>query len=170
MKKLILKLNWRFILIHTLAVCFFMYGVRQLFFFIYADEMEVLQAFYLDNKAFISNEAAGIEISTLLGIERFWSHFTMFIGMLIASLISFIVSKRKKIFWLNSLLVLILSFLMVRFPVSDSFIVKRITTSVGFWFEKYGLEYVYFINGTLLISLAVFLLFNKRINRFIFRQ
>lgn len=170
MKKLFLKLNWRLLLIHTIAVFCFMYGIRQLFFFIYADEMKALEAFYLDERTFIREAADGQKVIMLIGIAVFWSHVSMFIGMLFASLISFVISKRKKIFWLNSLLVFIVSFLLIRGPVCDSYLIKTITTSVGYWFEKYGLEYVYFINGTLLTGLAVFLMFSRWTNRFIFRQ
>lgn len=164
-KSFFLKFRWRYILLHTFAVCFFMHGVRQFYLLAHIDHLIAFQETMNNQFSDYAEKFPGMKIGELIAIVLFWSHLSMFIGMLSAVLLSFILCKRKKLFWMNSFVVLIISFILVRAPISDSYPVKLITTSVGFWFEKYGLEYVFMINATLLTSLAVFLLFSRWTNR-----
>lgn len=118
MKAFVNKLNWRLICIHFVATMFLVIGFKQ-FSFIY--DLESIETLKLH----------GIEQVQLNGINNM--AIAMAISFLLALILSFIISLiicvRLKIFWINSIMVLIIGFLIG--GIRDILLVKLISNFLG---------------------------------------
>jgi hypothetical protein len=92
------------------------------------------------------------------------------IGLLISFILSLIIILKRKSFWMNALIVLILALTINKLGVLDSLFIKSVTNAFGNLFISYSLKYSIIINGIYLTVLGLLLFFNKWIGNFIFRK
>ena len=154
-KNFILKFNWRFCLIHFLAIYCIMYAFNTFASIAYTD---LVTAYFSKGKE---------DITSLQDLSNFLITIDIatFVGLLIAFIISLVMATRKKIWWSNSLLIFIIAFSLHRFDFFGWQYVKYIFIYILGWIDNLALYYT--ICGTLLLSLALLLMFSKTTNRFI---
>ena len=88
-----------------------------------------------------------------------------FAGLIFSFLISLLICIRKKWFWMNAVIVLILSLLFVKFYWLLWNTVKPFAWFTGEIFNTIFLEFL--INGILLLFIGLFIFFSKWTNQFI---
>lgn len=99
MKNFFLKLNWRLIVIHILASWLFLCAFREF----------VLMHDYSYQYVYSHNNKAPDEDRIMNNL--YWNALSGVVGLLVAFIISFILSLRKRWFWPNSVIVFILGIL-----------------------------------------------------------
>lgn len=88
-----------------------------------------------------------------------------FAGLIISFIISLSICIRKKWFWLNAVIVLILSLLLLKFFWILWNNVKPFAWFAGARFNNISLEFL--VNGIILLSIGLFIFFSKWTNQFI---
>lgn len=155
------KLNWRLILIHLLACWFFYYATVELaILYDYKFLIHLMITHYRGNTDFVRSN-----------FDILWMGMAELISILIAFLVSLVVSIRKKWFWLNSVIVLLSAFglmilwarLKVRF--TPWHYLKQIFLTPGEIFDN--TVWFFVINGSVLLAIGLCLFFLKSVNRFI---
>lgn len=163
------KINWRLLVTHFFATIFIMLGARQFSFLTDRDLVESFSRYGIDG--FI-NHVQNIDLTIAQRLTYFlmWTTFSVIIGLIISFIISLTISIRKKIFWLNSLIVLLACFYVHKFGLLNLSAVKTISNSFGDLFINLGLQFTFIINGGLLTILGLLLLLNRWTNKFILKQ
>lgn len=175
------KFNLRLITFHFLATIFIVLGARQFASLIDTDLVIALQThtsndFYRDLDGTLKDIINHLDVkgNLTLGERLYRFNYWIFTSVLIALCLSFtvslIISIRKKIFWPNSVLVLMAGFLTYRFGLLNLYEIKKAVFAFGDLFISYGQQYTLFINGSLLTIIGLFLFLNKWTNKFILKQ
>lgn len=162
MKYFISRINWRQILVHTIAFWFFMYAFETLS---YLFHLKILNA-ALSSNADLEKMMAEKGITTEdLSLFLFWKSISGTIGLFAALLLSLFLSVKRSWFWLNSLLAFALIFLLHWFHVTGWDYLKSIFYYLGSLFANTLFKFL--IDGTILLVPGLFLFFSKSITRFI---
>lgn len=171
--KFISKFNWRLILIHLPATLFLILGARKL---AVLSDVDLIEAIYLYPPDDIWNHLKK-PLDDITNGQRFYLFFrgiayAGLITILVSFLISLFISIRNKIFWLNSLVVFILVFIITILTFHKLLFFKILSEIGGFGrlFESLGIKYVFIINGTILTLTGLFLFFNPWTKKFIRKQ
>jgi len=157
------KLNWRQIILHLIAFWFFIYAFET---FAYLTEPKLIELFrhsghqitkttLEENGMFSSNITDLLFTVTAAGLT----------GLVVAFIISLVISIRNHWFWVNSLIVLLMFFI----PVNLGFLSRQSLTKI-FWvpgqiFSDTRIEFL--ANGIILLSIGLLIFFWKRSKRFI---
>jgi hypothetical protein len=157
------KLNWRLILTHIVACWFIYHALNQLG---YLYDYKFLE-FMVDRRNYFTKAASLFPENAYhrLSMDLFYAALAGLVGILIASVISLVLSVRNKWLWLNSMLVFLLgigSFLIDRFywkHVKVAFMFLGIPFKSDWWFN--------FIGGVFMLAVGLYLFFGKKIIRFI---
>ncbi len=157
------RLNWRQILIHFVAAWFFMFAFQTL---ATLHDIKLVDIFRQSDENNIRNslEINGTTVSDLLYFNM-WNGIGKTVGLLIAFIISLIISIRKKWFWFNSFIVLILLYILSWFELLGWTYLKRIFLKPGYFFENTTFEFL--VNGAILLSLGLLTFFLSQTNKFI---
>jgi hypothetical protein len=158
MKNFIERLNWRQVLIHSLACWFFAVSFETFSYLFHLKTIDAVRTYGLTDTFQESGVTTG-DLSLLL----VWKTLAGAIGWLAAFFISLFLSIKRGWFWVNSLLSLVFTILLLRIDLWEY-------TRVVFYFpgKLASVSYIEFlINGTLLLSIGLFLFFAKPIIRFI---
>jgi hypothetical protein len=157
------KLNWRLMVVHFIACWFIYHAITQLG---YLYDYKFLE-FMINHKfedeidKFYKGENVGLRLS----MDLVYAAYAGLVAILLAFVISLIISIKHKWFWLNSLIVFLAglgSFLVDRFywnHVKRFFMFPGIPFRSDWWFN--------FIGGTFMVAVGLSLFFWKRIIRFI---
>ena len=157
------RLNWRQILIHFVAFCFFIYAFQTLVFLYDTKIVDIIrQKGDQDIDTALTNN--GTDASDLV-----WFTFLLstsgLIGLLVAFIISLIVSLKRKWFWLNPLICLFITYFLYRFNFLGWTYLKKIFWMPGKIFHSTTLEFL--ISGLILLAIGIFCLFLPKVHRFI---
>jgi len=95
----------------------------------------------------------------------YYTEATWIIGLLVSFIISLVIAKRHKWFWVNSLIVFILLFVLKRWNISGWSFLKYIFLAPGEIFRSNML--LLLTNGLILLGLGFFVFYYKRFNDFI---
>lgn len=157
------RLNWRHILIHFVAAWFFMYAFQTL---ATLHDIKLVDIFRQSDAGNIRNnlELNGRTVSDL-SYFKLWNGIGKTPGLLIAFIISLIISIRKKWFWFNSFIVLMLMYILSWFGLTGWKYLKRIFLKPGDFFENTTFEFL--INGLILLTLGLLTFFLHHTNKFI---
>jgi hypothetical protein len=160
-----LKLNWRQIVLHFIAFCFFYYSFRT-FSFLY--DTKIIDTFRQSNQDI--NEALRDQTTTTTELAYFtlWTGIAGTIGILFAFIISLIISIKRKWLWLNSVIILIATFLLARLDLLGWDYLKKFLWFPGHFIPNTIIEFI--VNGTILLIVGVLIFFLKAINQFIEEQ
>ena len=161
---LIYKINWRIILLHIVATIFIILCAQQ---FAKLNDIEIIK---LVDKYGAENALKQLQKDTnypsRISDFLLWNSISNLIGLLTAFILSFTIIIKKKMFWLNSLIIFILGLLFIRLGLFKNQIINTLFYSFGDLFPNFGLLYKYIINGTILLIFALLIFFNRWINNF----
>lgn len=160
--KFIEKLNIRLIIVHVSATLFLLLAAKRIS-LLY--NFNLIEAYYNYGTEFLDhiNGNIGERIASFF-YGTLFSHLAAFI---ISFIISFAISKRKNIYWMNSVFVLIISFILNYLGFLQLEFIKFSGNAVGNLFVSFGLKYVIVINCVVLLTLGLVVYFNKWSMRFI---
>ena len=119
-----------------------------------------------------SNFETGTDILKKHGIstEEFaafllFTNFSALAGLLVAFIISLIISSRQHWYWMNSLLAFIVTYILFRFDLLGWEYLRKIFWYPGQLFKNTASEFL--INGIILLSIGLLVFFLPRSKRFI---
>jgi hypothetical protein len=95
-----------------------------------------------------------------------WFETSGYVGLLVAFIISLSISVKSKWFWLNSLIVFLLSYVLTRFDLNGWHYLKFLFLAPGQYFDSYS-TWNSLANGLPMLTIGVLLFFLKLTNRFI---
>jgi hypothetical protein len=160
----IYKINWRIIILHIVATIFIIFSAKQ---FAILNDIEIIK---LVDRYRAENAIKQLqkESNSPNRIEYFllWNGMSKLIGLLIAFILSFIIIIKKKMFWLNSLIIFIIGLLFIQLGLFKNQIINTLFYSFDDLFPNFGTLYKSIINGTILLIFALFIFFNKWTNNF----
>jgi len=157
MKNFISKLNWRLILVHVLAACFFVYSAHSLSYF-YDIEMVRMT---LDKTLGDWRELSPNRIAyTSLFIS-----VSGYIGVVVGTIVSLLLCKKYKWFKGNSIVVFLISSLFYKSDIIEWFFINRVFYFPARLFHHFEAKLI--THSVVLFMFGVLCLFNKRIIRFI---
>jgi len=162
-KKFIARLNWRLAAVHYVAAWFFMYS------------FQTLSALHNTALLNIITKQGSHDIEPILsrhGIAAaeltdfvLWTSLANTAGLLVAFCISLVISTRRKWFWFNSLLVLVLAIILARLDQLAWQYLKRILLMPGKICSSAAMEFL--VNGLIMLALGLLIFFWPKANRFI---
>lgn len=146
------KLNWRLMLIHSVACVFFIYAFKQLFIL---HDIEFLTALS-------GNNFKGVHHDEVLRItnDLLWWNISGSIGLLLAFFISLTICILKKWFWLNPVIMLLITVLLLRSHLLgvEYAPIIRYSSRKLFYLSSY---WYCVINGVELLTLGLLIFFSK---------
>lgn len=160
----IAKINWRLIVFHFVALWFFCHAALT---FTYLSEVHLVNIVRQTADENLSDVLRSYnvqpgELADFLALP----YFVEFGGLFIAFLISILISVKRRWFWVNSLLVLILALLF--YHRIDNLIwnnLREYFWFVGQQFNNTATEFL--INGLLLLTVSFIFFFSKLSFKFI---
>jgi hypothetical protein len=166
MRTFLQKLNWRLILIHFIASWFLIHSFTFLVYLLQPQKAKDLISIVGDSKAvdnyilsdngasFVELTAFEIDVDVLIALS---------IGQLLAIVTTLAISIKKKWFWVNSFIVILLLFVSYRYEHEQT--LRYTILSFGRMFQ-YPILYLLVV-GVVMLSLALFFFLYQPLNRFI---
>ena len=159
--------NYRLIAIHTLATFFFLLAANNLSALYDIGILEALYKYgshdFYKHLELNSNETIGQRFTEFLYVNFAFG----FIALVISFFISLRFSMRNNIFWMNSLAVFLVSFLIKRFGTLNHRIISYITKVLRSYFVSDAAKYSIIIIGIGFTIIGLILYFNKWTQRWI---
>jgi hypothetical protein len=158
-RKFVSRINWRQILIHFIAFWFFIHA------FLTASalyDVELVAALRQSNK---QDLVKIFNDGRRLNYFLFWTNVSGFIGLVVAVMISLIISIKRNWFWVNALIAFIITYLLYRFDLLGWPHLKPFFLYLGQRFNNIAVEI--FVNGTILLTIGLLIFFLRRPNQFI---
>ena len=163
LQNFISRLNWRQILLHLIAIWFFIYAFET---FAYLTDTKLIELSRHSDQQITRTtlEENGISSSNIPDL-LFTVTAAGLGGMVVGFIISLIISIRQHWFWLNSLIAFLLFFI----PVNLGFLSRKSLTKI-FWipgqiFSDTTIEFL--VNGIILLIIGLLIFFWRLPNRFI---
>jgi hypothetical protein len=157
------KLNWRQILLHFIAFWFFIHAFET---FSYLTDTKLVEFFRHSNQPITS---AALEENSLSASNMFELIFKStvanLIGLLVAFIISLVISIRQHWFWVNSLIALLIMFIPINLGFLSWKYLREIFWVPGQLFSDTTIEFL--INGIILLTIGLLIFFWKRPRQFI---
>ncbi len=161
--KFIAKLNWRHVAIHFIATWFFMYSFQTFAILHNTNLVDIVRKTGENNLTKALNEnKIPLNDMTYFAV---WTTLANTIGVLVAFGISLTISIKRKWFWFNSFLVLVLVHILGRFDLLGWTYLKKIFLTPGEIFRNIKLEFL--TNGLILLTLGLLTFFLAKTNKFI---
>jgi hypothetical protein len=157
----IARINWRLILVHYVAIWFFLKSF-QTFGYLYNTDLVNIYLNEPDGKwqQALSKLSAVETVNIIL-----YPAIAASIGMLVGFIMSLILSICKKWFWVNSLLAFALVYLLSWLHLLDISIIRVILLFPGRFINN--ATHLIIFNGSILIFFGLLLFFSRWSNRFI---
>jgi hypothetical protein len=149
------KLNWRLIIIHTIACGFFIYGFKWL---VYLHDTD----FWLRLEHVDLSHIPPERITANLHLQVYFAFAGLFTGFII----SLLLSVKHKWFWLNSVLVLLASFTLMQLDLYGWGILKHVFELPGLIFKGHYAAYI-ITNAAVMILIGIIVFVMKPLTRFI---
>lgn len=161
MKKILKRLNWKLILFHFIATWLF---IHSFYILSYLHDIEFTE-FIMKNR----NEIPVFD-EIPFDTKRMGNFFMItgvskFIGLLIAFIISLSISIYRKWFWLNSVLVLLITYTLFRLDFLLWDYLKVIFRFIGGFMPNVILDFL--VDGLVMLFLGLLIFFQKKINQII---
>jgi hypothetical protein len=160
------KLNWRLILVHFIACWFFYHALWQLGFLYDYDFFElIVHHKYKDIDALSKYSNDHMTIGYRLARISINAALIGLIGLLIGFVVSLFLSLKNRWYWVNSLIVLLITFTVCLFNRFYWHHIKVIFQAPGRIFQS---DWAFILtNGLIILAIGICLFFLKRIIRFI---
>lgn len=156
MKEILKHLNWKHILLHFIATWFF---IHSFYILSYLHDIEFTE-FIIKNR----NEMPVFE-EVPFDTKRMSDFFMItgvskFIGLLVAFIISFSISIYRKWFWLNSVLALLIAFLLFKLDLLLWDYLRIVFRFTGGFMPNVILDFLF--DGLVMLFLGLLLFFYKK--------
>lgn len=159
-----LKFNWRVISIHLLATIFILLAAKRFSLFYDFSLVESYTNYgNFEHIKLLPDTTIGERIISFIHA----SIIASLLGLLTSFLISLTICLKRKIHWVNSLIVLIIGILLNKLELLYMPDVKKYMNCIGNLFVKYGFKYTLIINSGLFVLIGLFIFLNKWTNNFI---
>ena len=157
------RINWRQILMHFFAFWFFIYAAQTLSFLYNTNLLDTVR----NTKGELTTKALNDSGTTASDLVDYvlWTTISGFIGLLVAFIISLLISIKRHWFWVNSLIAFIVTYILYRYDLLGWTYLKQIFWYVGQKLNNTTVEFLFNGITLLIIGLLIFLL--KRPNQFI---
>ncbi|MGZ3872387.1 MAG: hypothetical protein ACXVJD_05695 [Mucilaginibacter sp.] len=154
MKTFLLKFNLRLLIIHFVAFWFFIYAFRTLSF--------------LHDFGFLVTAPIEVRLNETerLNFDREIAAQASLLGLVIAYIISWLISLKRDWFWLNSLAVFILMYALKYYNLLGWNILQNVFLLTCHVVGQ-NTRAFYIVNGAIMLGLGCLLLFSGKIKRFI---
>ena len=164
MKEFLQKFNRRQLLVHFIATWFFMFSFQVLSF------LHNLRLFLLIKSSVVNNQLDTASISSkytaaAINSYYFWTNSANNIGLLVAFVVSLIISVKRKWFLGNALLIVLLAYVLEYYGWLGWEWLGKVFWLPGMFFKDPVYQYV--INGFVLLLLGCCCFFLPPINQFI---
>jgi len=157
------KINWRQLLIHFVACWFFIHAFQTLSFLYNINLVDTIrQANGRDTIKILTDKGT---TATELVYFQLWTSISGFIGLLVAFIISLLISLKRRWFWFNSIIILIATYAFYRLDTLTWPYSQKIFWYLGQMSNNSTVEFL--INGLILLAIGIFIFFLKTSNRFI---
>lgn len=163
LQKFISKLNWRQIVLHFVASCFFVHAFMILSYLYYIKLVDHFRSSNYTNPI-LGNENVHYSSSDVTNFIMI-PHYSAMVGLLIAFLISLFISIKRQWFWFNSAIAYLLTYFLHRFDFLGWGYLKKIFLALGKLSNNTFIEFL--VNGTLLLTIGLMLFFLKPSIKFI---
>jgi len=160
------KLNWRQIILHFIATTFFIFAFYEFAYLLNIDFYNVIKkSSSLDSENFKElmkqkNWTYGKLISKMYYLNLFWV-----VGLFVSFTISLIINKRQKLYWVNSLIVFILAYVLGKNDLLGWNYLKIIFLKPGNIFKNSELYLL--TNGFVLLFIGIFIFYFGKSNEFV---
>jgi len=156
MRTLLRKLNWRLMLVHFFAFCIFIYAFRE---FMFLHDLKYIFDFA---NAYVHKKNLSGFSYTRFSNDQKWIGAGGLIGLLVGFAISLTVCIRSKWFWLNPLLIFLLTFFLHRFIIQFElgYYISHLFFHLPAWIRLGG-------TGCIILFTGCYLFFSIHINGFI---
>ncbi|RXK62076.1 hypothetical protein ESA94_03430 [Lacibacter luteus] len=163
LQNFIAKINWRQILIHFVAFWFFIHAFQTLSFLYNTNLVDIVRhSNGQDTVNVLTNN--GTTASDLVYFQL-WTSVSGFIGLLVAFIVSLVISIKRHWFWVNSLIAFIATYFLYRYDILGWTYLKKIFWFVGQKFNNTTIEFLF--NGIVLLTIGLLIFLLKRPNQFI---
>ena len=159
------KINYIQIIFHFIATWFLMFSFQSFSWLLNIKHLEKIQTYGLKNIS-ANHEKYGITTMDIWYFS-FWPSMACLVGIVLAFIISLIISKYKKWSVLNSFIVLILSYVMYQFDVLGWVYFKKIFAFVNYIDD---FQLVFIVTGMFLLIIGSIIFFSKLTNQIIQNQ
>lgn len=161
MKEVLKRLNWKLILVHFFATWLF---IHSFYILSYLHDIEFTE-FIMKNR----NQTPVFD-EIPFGTKRMSNFFMVtgiskFIGLLIAFIISLSISAYRKWFWLNSVLVLLITYTFFRLDFLLWDYLKVIFRFIGGFMPNITLDFL--VDGLVMLLLGLLVFFSKKLTQLI---
>lgn len=153
---IILKLNWRQIVIHFIATWFF---IRSFFMLARLHDLKDYEVLTKEWQMHSYSHARLLSV-------WIWLFISSYVGLIVAFSISLSISNKKKWFWMNSVIILVSNYLLTKFNFDGWNYVKFIFLAPGEFFHIHTVTY-YLATGLPMLAVGIILFFSKYTNHFI---
>jgi hypothetical protein len=162
-QNVIRRLNWRQILLHYIVFCLFIYAFQTISPVFDPSLLELIRRSHghPTDQAFIDTD---IQASDLVKFATF-INVSGLVGLLVAFVISLIISIKRHWFWLNAVIALVMTYLFYVFDLLGLTYVKKIAWFLAEKFENATLAFL--VSGIFLMIIGLSIFFLKRPNQFI---
>ena len=170
LRNFIQRLNWRQILVHFVATWFFIYAFQFLAYLSNTTMFDGLQKFSSSDQEELNNFLKDKDFTAGQMITYFYyASAVWLLGLIIAFIFSLLISKKRKWFWINSLIVFLLVFFLKEYDLLGWSFLKSIFLTPGKIFKNspYYVTLYLLTDGLILLGLGIFTFLNRRINEFI---
>jgi hypothetical protein len=155
MRKFFSQLNGRLMVIHFIAFWFFIYAFQTLSF------LHDYSFLYLGENSF-NGERLPARFSGDMEFIRQAGN----IGLLVAYIISWSISTKREWFWLNSVIIFVLAFVLKNFGWLGWKYLSHVFTAPGNVFKEHSVV-SYWINGFVMLAIGLLIFFSKKLIRYI---
>jgi hypothetical protein len=157
------RLNWRQILLHLIAFWFFIHAFETLS---YLTDTKFVELFRQSSQALTRTTLEENGMSALNMTELIFKlSVANLIGLVVAVIISLVISIRQHWFWVNSLIALLIMFIPINLGFLNWEYLREIFWIPGQLFSNTTIEFL--INGIILLTIGLLIFFWKRARRFI---
>jgi hypothetical protein len=155
------KLNWRQILVHSVASCFFIQGFRILSFLHNPEFFDLIGSPSDQDRIDFFEDPAGTGYKVTYYI--LWTYGSRIIGLLVAFIVS--IAIKRNWFWVNSLIPIIILYLLMRMNLHEWIFVKPFSQYLNLRLHNVIIEIL--LNGLILLTIGLSLFTLKSLNKFI---
>jgi hypothetical protein len=149
------KFNWRQVLLHFVAFWFFIHAFQTLS---YLYDTKLIDTVRQSNgqdtdKILVDSGTTATEVAYFL----LWIGVSGLIGLVVAFIISLIISIKRHWFWINALIAFILTYILYRFDLLGWIYLKPFFWYLGQKFSNSTIEFL--VNGIILLTIGLLIFF-----------
>jgi hypothetical protein len=157
------KINWRQIIVHFVACWFFIHAFQTLSFLYDTKLVDTIRQSngQLTSEAFVEKKFDASDLTYFW----LWTSVSGFVGLLVAFIISLIISFKRNWLWANTLLAFILAFILYHFHLLGWGYLRQFFWYFGQRFNNSTIEFL--LNGSILLTIGTLIFFLRGPNLFI---